>query len=157
MHSQSETRMGPLPTLGATSAPVLPCLPASGFSPLGSPETPAEKKIATRVANSSEKLLPLHPASEGGALHGLDAKNFFRLVLGKRQNSRLPLHPGSTRRNGYHELETKKTIKTFLLRFLEKAKRGVTFAPRFNGRGGNEKDENATKFASKKSFQKVLQ
>ncbi|WP_221766300.1 hypothetical protein, partial [Hymenobacter metallilatus] len=85
-----------------------------------------------------------------------DRKTFFGLVLGKRQKNRLPLQPGFEREPGPGNRKRRKALNTFSSRVLGKSKKGVTFAPRFNRKRAELKNELLSTGASKKSFSKRL-
>ncbi|RSK45596.1 hypothetical protein [Hymenobacter perfusus] len=111
---------------------VLACLPATWLAPLLSSETRVEKKVATGVAKVSEKLLPLHPASEEGAFHELKPKNFFRSDSWKKAGKVATFAPRFRTRNGRYEVKTKKIAKTFFFPLLGKSNKLFTFAPCFH-------------------------
>ena len=111
-----------------------------------------KKKLAAGVAQVSKKLLPLHPASTGGAVPELKPQNFFRSGSWKKAEQHRTFAARFRARNGHGKPEKKKTAKNFFFPVLGKSKNGVTFAPRFNRKRVTLKTEYFAKFASKKKF-----
>ena len=156
MHSQSETRKGPLPTLGPPARTRYCVACPQRFDLSSSGKQVEKKKLAAGVAEVSKKLLPLHPASTGGAFHYPQRKTFFRGRLGKTLKRSLPLHPAFERRNGVQLTRTAKRLQIFFCRQLGKSKKATTFAPRFNRKRITLKNETLSKNTSKKSFSEKL-
>ena len=134
LHSQSETRVGPLPTFGPPARIVLPSLPVPYFNSSLSLESSSEKKVDHWGCESQNRLATFAPRFNRRRFSPVRSEKLFSVwLLEKGRKAAYLCSPLLNEETGTANWKRRKQQKLFSSRVLGKSKKLVTFAPRFTG------------------------